>query len=317
MKLTRREFLSQATLLSLGVGILPHTLQALDSVLKIGYLPITDHLLILSGSLPNAKLSFRPIKFASWADLAQSFSAQAIDAAFLLAPLAFKLHTQKVPIKALMAGHRNGSALVVGANSHIDSFIKLKGTRIAIPSRFSIHYILLCELLQKNNIKLNEVQFIDMAPPEMLSSLARGSIHGFIVAEPFAYQAQQSNVGRVLILTKDIRQNHVCCIFCVGEKLYNNKAITQNLVDTLINGQQFVLSNPQKIAELSKQFLGQKAELIQSLLQEQDRVSYKHLELSFAELQDIANNAKDLGLGNFNLDNFLDPSFMDMALKKA
>lgn len=310
MESSRRMFLAKSSLITLGLAGMANGLKAADNSVKIGYLPITDHLVIIANALPNSKQQFSPLKFASWADLAQAFSSGSIDGAFLLAPLALKIHSQNVKIKALMAAHRNGSALVVAKNSKIDNFAKLKDAKIAIPSRFSIHYILLCELLAKNNIDLKDVKLIDMSPTEMVSQLATGGIDAFIVAEPFAIQAQSMGIGRVLILSKDIRANHVCCIFCTGEKIYANKELAGNLVSTFVNAADFITKNPSKAAEISKQFLGQKPEIIDALLKEKDRVIYKHLQLQPDEIALIAKNAKDLNLGNFSTDNFIDSSFI-------
>ncbi|WP_288644797.1 ABC transporter substrate-binding protein, partial [uncultured Helicobacter sp.] len=66
---------------------------------KIGYLPITDHLLIIAKELQDA--NFTPIKFSSWADLSEALRAGAIDGAFILTPLALKLKSQGAKIKAL------------------------------------------------------------------------------------------------------------------------------------------------------------------------------------------------------------------------
>ncbi|RDU63113.1 twin-arginine translocation pathway signal protein [Helicobacter didelphidarum] len=328
MESTRRSFLIKSSFVGMGlIGAVTQGVCALDfesgfkmvsttstqdsvSMLKIGYLPITDHLLILSGSLPNATINYRALRFSSWADLAQTFSSGSLDAAFILAPLALKIYTQGIKMKAIMATHRHGSALVVGKNSHIDSYEKLKGAKIAIPSRFSIHYILLCELLTKNHIDLNGVKFIDMSPPEMVYSLSRNAIDGFIVAEPFAFQAERLNVGRVFVLTKDIRANHACCILCVNEQLYNDKESLKNLVDTFSNGVQFIYENPSQAAEISKQFLGQKPNLIDALLREKDRITYTHLKLQDEEIQEIAKNAQDLKLGQFKIEGFLDSDFV-------
>lgn len=309
--ITRREFIAKSSILTLGLASTLNSAHAAHDELNIGYLPITDHLVIISSDLDSAKTKYQALKFSSWADLAQAFSSGSLDGAFLLAPLALKIYSQGVNIKALMAAHRNGSALVVGKNSKIESYAQLKGAKIAIPSKFSIHYILLCELLAKNNINLKDVKMIDMAPPEMVAQLARGGIDGFIVAEPFAFQAQSLGVGRVLVLSKDIRANHICCIFCASHKIYNNKELAKNIVATFVGGANFITNNPSEAANISKKYLGQKPELIDALLKEKDRVIYKHLVLQPNEIQSIAKSAEDLNLGEFKVDNFIDSTFIN------
>ncbi|MDE5591560.1 MAG: ABC transporter substrate-binding protein, partial [Helicobacter sp.] len=143
-------YLTNALLLSL------QNLNAIEKTdfktLKIGYLPITDHLLIIAKTLKNS--NFTPVKFSSWADLSESLRAKSIDGAFILTPLALKLVSQKVKIKAILAAHRNGSALITkkGLIQEKMDINALKGLKIGIPSRFSTHYLLLANLLSLGNL---------------------------------------------------------------------------------------------------------------------------------------------------------------------
>src|SRR5262245_3159807 len=87
--------------------------------LKIGYLPITDHL-TLGVAQANESAGYRdvrvePIRFADWASLADAVRSGSLDGAFLLAPLAFRMKLAGTAVKILLLGHRDGSAIIVPA----------------------------------------------------------------------------------------------------------------------------------------------------------------------------------------------------------
>lgn len=287
--------------------------QGSSNLVKIGYLPITDHLLIIADNLyPN---TFSPLKFSSWADISQSFSAGSVDAAFLLAPLALKVASQNTNIKAVMAGHRNGSVLVVGKDSNINDVAGLKGKKIAIPSRFSIHYLLLVDLLKQHNISQNDVTLVDMAPPEMLFSLKSKAIDAYIVAEPFGVQAQKADIGKALLLSKDIKPNHICCILCVSDKLYKDSNTLKNLIENFAKTAVFIESNPDKAADISQKYLGQKPDIIDAIIKNDARITYKNLVIAQSEIDSIAKECKELNLGDLNRSGFLDTSIIESISK--
>lgn len=288
--------------------------------LRIGYLPITDHLTIIAhGRIKFAKAEWQPTKFASWPELAEALKAGAVEAAFALTPISLTLRQHGVPIKAVLLGHRNGSVLTVKAGEGIRSIGDLKGKRIAIPSKFSTHNILIRKILADRGIDASEVELFDMAPPEMVQALASGQIDGFIVAEPFGAQAELQGVGRVLILSKDIWPNHICCILNVREDLItNNREAVQELVNGLVETGQFIEANRSLAAQLSKDYLGQKPEVIEFVLNNpKDRVTFGNL---LPTKEDFAATQRYMRLfgiedNTVDLDAYIDDSFARAAYK--
>ncbi|MCI6217892.1 MAG: ABC transporter substrate-binding protein [Helicobacter sp.] len=289
---------------------------------KIGYLPITDHLLIIAKELKGA--NFTPLKFSSWADLSEALRAGAIDGAFILTPLALKLQEQGAKFKAILAAHRNGSALVVKKGLLDNPSLPkhdpnlLKGRKIAIPSRFSTHYLLLGELLAQASLEPKDLKLIDMAPPEMLSALSNGSIDGFIVAEPFCISAQTRNLADVFILSKDIVNNHICCVLALSNNLLNTQeSAVFSLVQAFLQTSYLIQTKPEQAAAVSRKFLGQKPELITKLLHENRRVVYENLKLTQDDLNRTIQDSKQFNIGDFktSFEDFVDSRFIDQALK--
>jgi NitT/TauT family transport system substrate-binding protein len=288
--------------------------------LKIAYLPITDHLTIIAlGRIKFAEAEWQPIKFASWPELAEALKAGAVEAAFALTPISLALRQQGVPIKAVLLGHRNGSVLTVKAGEAINTVGDLRGKRIAIPSKFSTHHILIRKILADRGIDPSEVELFDMAPPEMVQALASGQIDGFIVAEPFGAQAELQGVGRVLILSKDIWPNHICCILNVRENLLaDNPEAVQELVNGLVETGQFIEANRKQAAQLSKDYLGQKPEVIEYVLNNpKDRVTFSNL---YPAREDFAATQRYMRLfgieeNTVDLDAYVDDRFARVAYR--
>ncbi|WP_425060075.1 hypothetical protein SCACP_07230 [Sporomusa carbonis] len=257
--------------------------------IKIGYLPITDHLtMIAHGQTEFRLLALEPVKFSNWAELAEALKGGAIHGAFALTPIGMSLKQKGVPVKAVFLGHRNGSVLTAKNGPGLTKIEDLRGKTIAIPSRFSTHNILIHKVLTEKGINPNsDVKLLDMAPPEMVNALSTGKVDAFIVAEPFGGQAEMQKVGKVLVLSKDIWHDHMCCVLNVQEELIQkNPEAVEELVGGLAKAANFIDANPQEAAKLSLKYLGQKQEVIEYVLTNpKGRITFANL---VPNLQDFA-----------------------------
>lgn len=311
--MNRREFLKASGLVlaaaTTAPGLVGNVLAGGAKVtLKIGYLPLSDHLLMIAAEREQFKtVDIKPVKFSSWPEIAEALKNGAIDGAFLLTPIGLTLRQKRVPVKVVLLGHRNGSALTVRNNIGINRVEDLKGKIVAVPSPFSTHNILLRKLLTEKHIDpARDLKIIDMAPPEMVNALATGRIHGYIVAEPFGAQAEAQKVGKVLTLSKDIWPNHICCVLNFRETVIgSHPEAVQELVSGFTRTAAFIEANPALAAKGSTKILGQKPEIIERVLTSpRDRISFHNLvpaKADFAATQDymvkfgITKDKVDLG----------------------
>ncbi len=276
------------------------------TTLRIGYLPITDHLTVIAKArevLTN--VDFQPVKFGSWPELAEALRAGAVDGAFALAPMGIALRQKGVRIKAVLLGHRNGSVVTVRADSDIHKPADLKGHTIAIPSRFSTHNILLRRLLASVGLDASkDVKLVELAPPEMVTALATKRIDAFIVAEPFGAQAELQKVGRVLVLSKDIWPDHICCVLNLRqESIERDEAAVQELVAALVRTGRFIAGDAHGGAQASKAFLGQKPEIIEHVLTTpKGRVTYDRLAPEVKDLQVTQDALVEYGIQKDRID---------------
>jgi NitT/TauT family transport system substrate-binding protein len=289
-------------------------------VLKIGHLPITDHLTVIAQGREQFKeFDLQLVKFSSWAELAEALKAGAVDGAYALTPISISLRQKGVPIHAVLLGHRNGSALTVRNSPDITSVADLKGRTIAIPNRLSTHNILLRKLLLAQQIDPEkDVKIIELAPPEMVNALSTSRIDAFIVAEPFGAQAELQKVGKVLLLSKDIWPDHICCVLNFREEaITQHPAAVQEFVAALVRTGAFIESHPHEAAVLSKQFLGQKPEVIEHVLTTpKGRVSFDNLIPTLADFTSTQDNLLKLGIlkEGIDLTQYLDGRFAAQAV---
>lgn len=263
-------------------------------VLKIGYLPLTDHLLMLAAERERfPSVTLEPVRFSSWPELTEALKAGKVDGAFLLTPMGLTLRQKGTPVKAVLLGHRNGSAITVKNSGEINRIEDLRGKTIAVPSPFSTHNILLRKVLTEKGLNpARDLRIIDMAPPEMVVALATGRIHGFMVAEPFGAQAEAQKVGKVLTLSKDIWHDHICCVLNLQESLVQKyPGELQELIAGFQRTATFIEAQPAQAAKGSLRILGQKAEIVERVLTSpRDRITFNNLapaKADFAATQDF------------------------------
>lgn len=271
--------------------------------IKIGFLPISDHLIIIAKELfVSQNYELVGVKFSNWADISEALRAGAIDGAFLLAPLGLNLKASGVNIKAVLSAHKNGSALVV--NKNINNINDLSGKKIAVPSRFSMHYFLLDKLLNDNKIS---AQIIDMAPPEMPFALASKQIDAYIVAEPFG-QIGVKLGAKNLLLSKEIKPNHICCVLNFKDEILNLPNFNE-ILNAFKNAAAFIEQNTKESAILGNKIMAQKVEILNDVLGKK-LVSYDDLSLSeqdLSQLRDflVAKNLGSKNLASLNIKDYL------------
>lgn len=295
--------------------------------IRIGYLPITDHLVLGISTYFDkdrfVNFEIEPVMFHDWDDLKNALKKGAIDGAFTLAPLAMHLKLQGENIKLILLGHREGSVFVVSKNLKCKSVKDLKNKTIAIPHKYSFHALLLHQMLRKAGLTYGkDVHIKEISPPHMVNDLAKGRIDGYIVAEPFGSQAEEQNIGKILLLTKTAKKHHTCCALVMKENVIeDNKLAVQELTDSLVDAGNFMNTSPKKSSEIGADFLHQSSVVLEHVLSEKDRrVTAWDLfpvKEEFKEMQDYM--MKDMLLldKGIKIEDFVNTEFAENAYKYA
>jgi NitT/TauT family transport system substrate-binding protein len=156
-----------------------------------------------------------------------------------------------------------------------------------------------------------------IAPPNMQMALKDGSIDAFIVAEPFCEKAKMDGVGKILVLSKDVVPNHICCIVVVGKQaLKKNPEGVREWVHSLQQNGKFIDhdkadSGSRKTAGIAKKYLPYDEQAIINVMQHpNNRITYSDLTPKVADYRKIHDISVSAGLiQKTDLESFIDGTF--------
>ncbi len=298
-----------------------------DKKMRIGFLPVTCHLTCPVTNFINQEMEgdglFDPLKFSGWPELKEAFLSGHTKATFILAPMAIALREQGIPIKIVYLGHRDGTALMVHKDSGIRSISDLRGKTVAVPNRYSNQRLLIFRALNNAGMSIDEVNLLEMPPPDMPAALYSKSVDAVTSGEPFMGQCELDGYGRVLYLTKDIWPNFISCVLAVHEdEIRDHPARVQKLVDGIASSGMWLedgMDNRMAAAQfVSKRYYNQDPRLLEFVLSKPpDRVTYNNLSLQRANFEEIEKLGIQSGIldGTASFDDYVDSRFSEAAEK--
>lgn len=300
-------------------------------VIRVGHLRITDHLILgvtlnqlAAGSEKFQNFDLVTQAFTGWNPISDALRNGTIDAACILAPLAMELFHSGVKIRMVMQTHKSGSIIVTNKRANIKTMQDFKGKTVLIPHYLSVHNMLFDKLLRDNGIDVgvnSDVTFEVVAPsdiPEIIEWDEKGSVGGFIVAEPFGTQVVKAGYGEEFALSKDIWPNHPCCVLVLKEDIiHQNPDAVQELVSSLVASGQFIAQNPDGAAEVGAKFLNQDMAIVRHVLTTpRGRVTTDELYPDFKgldQLQTYLTSTIHALSNTIDLNEFVIPKFAEKA----
>lgn len=191
----------------------------------------------------------------------EAFISGQVNVIHLLSPMTvWARYGSKVPAKVVAWNHVGGSGLTVAPE--IADVRQLGGKSVAIPFWYSIHNVVLQQLLRDNGLRAvsravgaalaaDEVNLVVLPPSDMPPALASKRIHGYIVAEPFNALAENLKVGRVQRFTGDVWRNHACCVVFMHEHdLERRPQWSQKVVNAIVKAQLWTREHRAEAAQL-------------------------------------------------------------------
>ena len=273
--------------------------------LVIGGLPVTCNLTLPVACVSKARsngtlgigqrrFDYKYSKYSGWPEVKESLMAGRIHAAYMLAPLVMDLADRRVPVKIVSLGHRSGAVIMVRSDSPYQTFKQLTGKLIAIPSRFAVDFLFLRKMLARENMTPNDIQIVEMAPPDMPAALFAKAVDAYCTGEPFGAAAQQAGYARPLRMTRDEWRNYICCVLTVRQELIQeNPAMVQDLVNQVLGAgvwldQQQENRNKAVAIAAGRDFFNQDPKIIRFVMENPvDRVTYGDLRMIRAEFEDL------------------------------
>jgi NitT/TauT family transport system substrate-binding protein len=316
--LTRRQVLklalaASAATLPFGAFSCSPGANGKDAPLQVGGLPVTCNLTLpiactaraaMNASLPAGapRHNYEYSKYSGWPEIKESLMAGRIQAAFMLAPLVMDLADRRIPVKIVSLGHRSGAVIMVRTDSPYDTFRKLAGKRIAIPSRFAVDYLFLRRMLAEENMKIEQVELVEMPPPDMPAALYANAVDAYCTGEPFGAAAQKAGYAKPLRMTRDEWPSYICCVLtCREELIASNRPLVQDLVNGVLGAGQWLdahQANRDKAAEIAagRSFFNQDPSIIKFVMENPtDRVTYGDLRMIRSEFEDLMRLSVEAG----------------------
>ncbi|HEY0220229.1 MAG TPA: CmpA/NrtA family ABC transporter substrate-binding protein [Afipia sp.] len=94
-----------------------------------------------------------------------------------------------------------------------------KGFKFGIPHEQSMHAMLLRYYLAENGLDPDKDVELRVYPPaDSVANMASGNLDGMLFAEPWGQRAVFENIGFLHMLTRDIFEDHPCCVLSVTDK---------------------------------------------------------------------------------------------------
>ena len=265
--------------------------------ITLGYLPITHALAVfeakeLLDEQSDSDIEVTLQKFSSWTDLMDALNSGKIDGASVLVELAMGAVSNGIDLKAAALGHKDGNVVIV--SDDISDVRDLKGKTFAIPSNQSSHNILLNDMRALGDLSIDDINVVQLAPSEMPSSLASGSIDGYCVAEPFGAQAVVQGYGHVLYDSTDLWQDSICCALVFnGGFLDKNKDAADEFLSTYKEAGSLLDEGIAK--EVAEKYLGQDEKTLDVSL---EWIHYDDLDISLDDYEQLSEKVKEYGIND-------------------
>ena len=304
-----------------------------ENALVVGGLPVTCNLTLpvacaaraarnAAASSGGPRFDFSYEKYSGWPEIKESLMTGRIQAAYMLAPLVMDLADQTIPVKIVSLGHRSGAVIMVRTESPVRSFAQLAGKRVAIPSRFAVDFLFLRRMLAEENMQPEQLQIVEMPPPDMPAALYANAVDAYCTGEPFGAAAQSAGYARPLRMTRDEWPKYICCVLTVREELIaENRPMVQELVDQVLGAGVWLdaeQANRDRAVEIAarREFFNQDPEILRFVMENPtDRVTYGDLRMIRSEFDELMQLSLEAGTIRhpIPLGTYLDESFARSA----
>lgn len=299
--------------------------------LKIGCLPIVDHLILgltkhkFEKGLEKSEFAdIELVKMLGWNEVGDALMNGSVDLALMLAPYAMDIYFAKKNIKLILLSHRDGSIIVTNKRANIGSLADFKNKTVLIPYQASMHHIIFHKLMQAEGLSVGvgkDVMTEVVAPgqiPMMIEYDSAGAIAGYIVAEPFGTLVVNAGLGEILKLSKEIIPSHACCSLVARDEIVQkHPEAVQELVSSLVQSGLSVKAQPEEAIKVAVEFLGQAEDVVRTVL-EGGRVSTDSLMPVLSEFEQMQDYLVDTVTtpslsGKIDVGEFVDLSFAKAA----
>ncbi|MBP5975043.1 aliphatic sulfonate ABC transporter substrate-binding protein [Brasilonema sp. CT11] len=190
-------------------------------------------------------------EFAAGPQQLEAFNANGLDIALTAESPPVFAQAAGTPLVYLAANSTDGKSisLLVPVNSKVKSVKDLKGKKVAFQKASIGHYLLL-KALEKEGLKLTDVQSVYLIPADANAAFSQGKVDAWFIWEPFVTRNEQNKIGRVLIDgSNGLRDSNN--FFSTTRKFYQeNPQVIKVFLEELQKAQVWSKQHPKEIAQL-------------------------------------------------------------------
>jgi len=235
-----------------------------QKLIRIGYLQSDIHQLACWVALEKKLYRKNGVEvevagiFKAGPEEMSAFAAGALDVGYVgEAPATTAVANKAAEVTVLAQVNTEGSAIVVGKDSPVKEASGLAGKRVAIPGHSTVQDFLLKKALIKFNVDQKSVNVMVLKPPEMIGALKTGQIDAFIAWEPYPAKAQTMGVGRVLLTSHEIWENHPCCVLVASDRFLSERPQdARALVQAHVEATDFINEFPDEAVRIGVKYTG-------------------------------------------------------------
>lgn len=255
--------------------------------------------------------------FTSGPPINESFAANQIDIGFLgdTPPIVAKSAGQDNIIFSTSAIGPKAIAVAVQKDSPIKTPADLKGKKIGVTKGSYTHHLLVL-VLKNAGLKTDDVKLIHLAPPDLVTTFAKGEIDAAATWDPFLLQLEDAG-GKILVDGTGIKEG---LLVIVANRQYaeaNPNAIKKLLL-AYNRGNEFIKANPEEAAKIVAKHVKLNPEQTAKLLKKFD-YSQPITPTTIAELKKTEEFLFDNSIirKHVDIDSFVDAKYLkDAGLQK-
>jgi NitT/TauT family transport system substrate-binding protein len=197
-----------------------------------------------------------------------AFAAGALDAGYVgEAPATTAVANGVARVTVLAQVNTEGSALVVGKDSELLRITDLSNKSVAIPGHATVQDFLLKKAIFQGGLDPKSIKIIVLKPPEMIGALGSNQIDAFVAWEPFPAKSETLGVGRRLLTSRQIWEEHPCCVLVVDDRfLAERPEEAKALVRGHVRATDFIVAQPEEAALIGEKYTGMDRETVRNAM---------------------------------------------------
>ncbi len=219
------------------------------------------------------------LEFNSVASINEAFATENLDIGFEAEPQAIIAKAAGIGVEIVANGVSLTQEIIVSNKSGIKSVAELKGKKLAVLIGTSSHYGVF-NTLKQNNVPADEVQILDMTPPDARGAFETNAIDAWAVWPPWIEQQEIAGNGVVL------PGGNVSINSIIVERtgfIEKNPALSKELLEAVLQEKNFILENPKESQQTISRELGLPIEVVEKAWPRHDF----NATLGPSELEDI------------------------------